>query len=277
MRPDRVKLAGVTAALALSSALAVTSAAAADAPPPGFRAAIEALGKGAYDAAVEELELLADRGYVHPDASFNRAVAYVERARSPAAAPGDLGRAAAALHETLLLRPGDAGAELALERVQAEISRRRSQSGAKDVIARPTLARAASGLVSENVWAGGALFGSLALSVGLAARRLSRRPAATLGGAIAIGVGLLLLVLCAAATAAARHFRLSSRPAVVVVSEARLLDESGKVATRKGEPAAVPEGSLVYVTQEAGTLARIEWGATSGYVNRSQLRLLALP
>jgi hypothetical protein len=246
------------------------------APGEGFSAAVASLEQGSFDEAIAQLELLADQGFVHPDASFNRAMAYIERARSPAAEPGDLGRAAAALHETLLWRESDAAAEIALERVQAEISRRRGQKGAKDVIARPTLARAAAGLVSENAWAAGAFLGSLALTAGLLLRRLSARPGATLGGAIAIGVGMFLLVACAAATAAARHYRQSSRLAVVVVPEAPLLDATGRPIAPKGDaPKSVPEGSAVYVKGELAGLAQIEWGSTEGFVTRSQLRVLA--
>jgi hypothetical protein len=247
-------------------------------PADDFRAAVSALEQGAYDDAVDRFELLADQGFVHPDASFDRAMAYIERARSSAAQAGDLGRAAAALHETLLQRPDDAQAEIALERVQAEIARRRTQAGAKEVNARPTLARAVAGVVSENTWAGGALLGSLALCAGLLARRLSQRPAAKLGGAVAVGVGMLLLLTCAVATAAAQHYRSSSRLAVVVVPDAHLVDASGAPVKRRGDtPGAVPEGSAVYVKNQLGALAQIEWGATEGYVSRSQLRLLALP
>jgi hypothetical protein len=248
------------------------------APADDFRAAVVALEKGAFDDAVDKFELLADQGFVHPDASYDRAMAYVERARSTASKPGDLGRAAAALHEVLLLRAEDPEAELALERVQAEIARRRTQTGAKDVNVRPTLARAVAGIVSENTWAAGALIGSLALCAGLLARRLSQRPAAKLAGAISVGVGMLLLLSCAVATAAARHYRTSSRPAVVVVPEAPLLDSSGAPIKRRADtPGVIPEGSAVYVKNQLGSLAQIEWGTTEGYVNRSQLRLLALP
>ena len=268
---------GAPAAALILCALLAAPRPALAAPAEEFSAAVASLEKGAFDEAIAQLELLADQGFVHPDASFNRAMAYIERARSPAAEPGDLGRAAAALHETLLLRADDDAAEIALERVQAEISRRRSQKGAKEVISRPTLGRAAAGLVPENLWAAGALLGSLSLSAGLLVRRLSRRAGATLGGAIAVGVGLFLLAACAAGTAAARHFRLSSRLAVVVVPEAHLLDAAGRPLAPKGDaPKSVPEGSAVYVTGELAGLAEIEWGATEGYVTRSQLRILAL-
>jgi len=191
-----------------------------------FASANQALKRGAYTEAIDTLELLADRGFVHPDESFNRAVAYVERARSSAALPGDLGHAAAALCEVLALRPGDEAAENGLSRIRAEISRRHVREGTAPVMARPSLARAVTSLFDENVWAVISVSGSLLLALGLILRRFVRRTSAELAGAVGIGLGALLLASGASLTAGARHFRLSSSPAVVVVEEARLLDES---------------------------------------------------
>src|SRR3954464_7368371 len=151
-----------------------------------FAAASSALQRGAYTEAIDTLELLADRGFVHPDASFNRAVAYVERARSSSATPGDLGRAAAALSEVLLLRPSDEQAEAGLSRIRAEIARRHAREGTAPVMARDSLARAATSLFDENVWAWLALTGSLLLTVGLALRRFVQTTSAGLAGAICI-------------------------------------------------------------------------------------------
>ena len=75
-------------------------------------------------------ELLADRGFSNADASYDRAVAYIHRAESHAARPGDLGRAAAALGETLLLDPDDKDAAFALDHVHEEIARRRARAHA---------------------------------------------------------------------------------------------------------------------------------------------------
>ena len=63
---------------------------------------------GEFGKAIDDLEHLADRGFVHPDASYDRGVAYVMRVRGGAERPGDLGRAAAGFEEALLLRPHDA-------------------------------------------------------------------------------------------------------------------------------------------------------------------------
>jgi hypothetical protein len=245
-------------------------------PQESFAAAVTAHERGAWDEAIDQLELLADRGLSHPDASFNRAAAYIARARSPGARPGDLGRAAAALAETLELRPGDEQAEHALEAVQSEIARRRARDGSEPVAARPSLARAVVGLLPESVWAAAAAVGSLALTIGLALR-FSRRRRPRLGGAIAAGIGAVLLALAASLTLAARSYRLGSEPAVVVATDARMLDDKGAPmpARARGEPTSIPEGAMVHLLERRGTLARIEWGTTTAWVDVGQIRVLA--
>ena len=63
--------------LVLLTLLLALGAAPAEAAPSeserDFAAASQALKRGAYTEAIDTLELLADRGFVHPDASFNRA------------------------------------------------------------------------------------------------------------------------------------------------------------------------------------------------------------
>src|SRR6478752_396324 len=87
----------------------------ADAPPERlFADSARALEQGAHTEAIDQLELLADRGFVHPDASFNRGVAYLGRARGATARPGDYGRAIAGFSEALALRPEDSSAADAL-------------------------------------------------------------------------------------------------------------------------------------------------------------------
>ncbi len=243
-----------------------------------FAAANGALQRGAFTEAIDMLELLADRGFVHPDASFNRGAAYVGRARSSAAAPGDLGRAAAALAEVLVLRPDDEEADKALARVRAEISRRHVREGAAPVMARASLGRAVSSLLSENVWAATALAGSLLLALGLALRRFLAFTSATLAGAIAIGMGSVLLVTGAALTASARRLRLTTAPAIIVADEARLLDESGKPLPQRSGSAdsvTIPEGASVYVLERRPALFKVEWGAGGGWLTPGQVRILA--
>src|SRR5262249_55859553 len=80
-----------------------------------FKSAAEPLRRGEFGAAIDAFEALADQGLVHPDASFDRGLAYVMRVKAHAERPGDLGRAAAAFEEALLLRPGDEEADRALD------------------------------------------------------------------------------------------------------------------------------------------------------------------
>jgi len=263
--------------LLLALATAHAAAAASDSERD-FAAAGQALKRGAFTEAIDTLELLADRGFVHPDASFNRAVAYVERARSSAAVPGDLGRAAAALSEVLLLRPSDDEAEEGLARIRAEISRRHAREGTAPVMARASLGRAATSLLDENTWSIIALASALLLSVGLALRRFVRRTSAELAGAVGIGLGALGLLCGAGMTAGARHFRLTSSPAVIVAEEARLLDESGKPLPQKrgaADSVTVPEGASVYVLERRPTLLRVEWGSSEGWLTPGQVQILA--
>jgi len=238
-----------------------------------FRDANVALEKGATNEAIDLYELMADNGLKHPDTSFNRAVAYVRRAESKQARPGDLGRAAAALSETLLLRPQDAEANDALRLVREEIGRRRAREGAQQVSVSPSLARSVVAILEERTWAILAGLGSALLTTGLALRLWWQRSSTRLSGGVAALLGGILFALCSGFALGSRYFRTTSRPAVVIVSEARLLDETGKPKSIRGANA-VAEGESVFVVGERGVLAKIEWGTTDGYVNRSQLMLL---
>ena len=236
-----------------------------------FEQAARAIDQGAFGEAVDRLELLADRGFVHPDASFNRAVAYLGRARSPQRQAGDLGRAAQGLSETLALRSSDTQAQALLDAVRAEIGKKRARSGGANLVARPRIARAIAGLLPETVWGVVAALGSLSLAVGIALRFMKKHH--DVPGALAIGIGAFLLVLGGMLGFAARHFRRTSTPAVVVVDEARLLDESGRpLQGRIAEGNVVPEGADVVLLERRAGLARIEWGSTEGWVVGGQVR-----
>ena len=258
--------------------LSAAAAVAAPSPEQRFAIAAAALEKGAFEQAIDDFEALADSGFTHPDASYDRAVAYIQRARSPQQRPGDLGRAAAALVETLELRPGDRDAKTALETVREEIAQRRIRAGNEPASVSPSLGRAMVGLLDEGVWTVGAGLGSLLLAAGLAIRWLARRATARLAGGVTASIGALLLVVMGTLTAAAVHYRTNSRPAVVVVREARLLSESGAPIEHKGGPQAhlgAPEGAKVHVLARRGPLVRIEWGTTRAWVVATDLRLVA--
>lgn len=237
-----------------------------------FAEGVAALQKGDYPAAIDAFEALADRGFVHPDASYDRALAYIARVRDGAERAGDLGRAAAALEETLLSRPDDADAEMALELVRAEVAKRRARSsGANaEVEAHPTIDRALVGLASERVWAVLAAFGSTLLTLGLALRRAERESSAHLAGTIAAPVGALALLAFGALAWGARHVRTTTEPAVVVAAEARLLDEKG---IPKGG-ASIPEAAKVEIHERRGGLVFLRWGTLEGWASARELRTL---
>ncbi|MFO7178341.1 MAG: hypothetical protein DIU78_006555 [Pseudomonadota bacterium] len=265
-------------ALFVLSGNATADSVAPGAPLEEVTQAEAALERGAFDEAIDRLELAADRGIVHPDVSYARARAYVERARSTAARPGDLGRAAAALEEALYLRPSDDIVEAALEKIRAEISRRRARTGASPVVQRPALGRAVANLLPENVWAAVAAFGALVLTLGLSARHVLRRRAIEIAAAVGVVAGLVFGLVGGALAGLSRYYRTTSRPAVVVVPEARLLDAEGRPLPRRGESEnAVPEGALVHVRGQADGLSEVEWGTVRGFVSSSQIRLLASP
>jgi tetratricopeptide (TPR) repeat protein len=259
-------------ALALASA-GGARAQPAESPEALFQHGTAALDKGEYGAAIDTFELLADRGFTHPDASYDRGLAYVLRVRDGADRPGDLGRAAAAFEEALRLRPGDEEADRALDLVRAEITRRRARRAKDAVDVRPTLDRVVVGLASERTWAAAALFASLLLAAGMVLRR---RPAgaAHVAGSVLAPTALVALLALLPLAYAARHLRLTTRPGVVVVTEVRLLDEEGRTLTT-GDQAPIPEGAAVEVGRRAGSLAQVRWGAAEGWVPASSLRLLA--
>lgn len=250
----------------------------AETPEQAYAAALSSLARGADDEAIDRLELLADQGFVHPDASLARAAAYLARAESPSPGQGDLGRAAAALSEALRLRPDDPKTEHALEAVQGEIARRKARQ-ADSIMVRSRLGRAIAALLPEQIWAAVALLGSLALAFGIVLRRLATRGFARLTGAVAIGVGGALLAAFGSGAYAAHHYRVTSQPGVIVVPEARLSNEAGRPLPFKAgaDSTSVPEGATVHVKERREGRCLVEWGNTDGWLSLSDVRLLGSP
>ncbi len=276
-------------ALVLGAAAARADVASEETPESLFKKGALALRDGAVNEAVEFFEALADHGFVHPDASFDRSLSYLGRVRAGLERPGDLGRAAAALEETLLFRPDDREAESALELVRAEVARRRARSGSSaDVESRPTLERAMLGIASEWTWSILAVFASLLLTLGLVFRLIAvarddarraegRAPghegALHLASAIAIPIGGACLLVFVALAAGSRHLRLTTREGVVVVPEAHLVTERG--ALTSGAP--IPEAARVEVGERRGALVHVRWGSVEGWTQSDAVRRLARP
>jgi hypothetical protein len=290
---SRAARAVVSAVVALLTivVLAGTAAAAAEENATSlFQKGVVALRDGSLNEAVELFEALADRGFVHPDASFDRALSYLGRVRAGIEHPGDLGRAAAALEETLLLRADDRDAEMALELVRAEVARRRSRSGASaDVDARPTIDRAVFGFASEWTWSILAAFSSLILTAGLAlrvvaaqmadagtgraARDMPHEAAIHLASTIAVPIGAACLLAFAVLAVGARQLRMTTSDGVVVAPEAHLLTEKGVLASR----GAIPEAARVELGEQRGALVHVRWGALEGWTQSDAVRRLARP
>lgn len=240
----------------------------AESPEELFKKGADALHRGEYGAAIDAFEALADQGFVHPDASYDRGLAYVMRVKAHADRPGDLGRAAAGFEEALLLRPDDEEADRALDQVRAEVTRRRAKKSRDAVDVRPTLDRLIVGLASEQAWGIAALVSSLLLAVGLVLRRRAGR--AHVAGSVLAPTALVALLILAPLTMGARHLRLTTRPGVVVVSEISLTDEDGRA--RGGDP--VPEAAAVETSERRGSLIHVRWGAAEGWVPTASVRLI---
>lgn len=236
-----------------------------------FARAAAALEKDDTEAAVTALEALADRGFVHPDASFDRGVAYARRARSPHPQPGDLGRAAAGFEEARLLRPDDQAALAALEQVRGDVSRRRSHRGKDEIAVGDPPDRLLCELATPRTWAILALASSLVLSLGLWLRRRPHGPA-RVTGVLALPLGALGLALFAPAAWWSGVLEHDRGLGVVVATEVFLADDAG---TRVDAPT-VPEGSRLEVGEPGGEgRIRVRWGSYEGWAPVSSIRKLA--
>lgn len=255
-----------------------------------------ALAAGEYGAAIDTLEALADRGFLHPDASYDRGLAYLQRIRAKAERPGDLGRAAAAFEETLRLRDNDVQADAALDLVRAEVTRRRSRKSNATMDVRPTLDRVVAGLLGDRAWTIASVIASLLVAIGILLRRVDRlddapkkdddaRPTASVvapkgtarpahplhvTGSVLVGVGLVALLALVPIAWHARTLRLTTRAGVIVATEAHLTDEEGTAI--KGD--AIPEAAAVEVGERRTGIVHVRWGATEGWLPAASVRVL---
>jgi hypothetical protein len=263
----------VLGALALSLVLVLVARSAmaeeAVAKVDHFRLGTDALSLGKFDDAIEHFEAHADREPSHPDASFNRGLAYLMRVRAEAERPGDLGRSAAAFEEALTLRAKDGDAEHAIDLVRGEVARRRSRRGKDAVLARPTLDRVIVTLARERSWALAAVIAAFLLGLGMV---LKSRPAGTakLAGTLLVPACAIAVLIFMPLYLGARHLRLDRRPAVLVVREAHLSDESG--VSQGAEP--IPEAALVEVGERRGRLVQVRYGSSEGWIPAAAVRML---
>ena len=286
-------------ALLLCAGFLLASAARAQAPETDealFAKGSAALAAGEYGAAIDTLEALADRGFLHPDASYDRGLAYLQRIRAKAERPGDLGRAAAAFEETLRLRDNDVQADAALDLVRAEVTRRRSRKSNATMDVRPTLDRVVAGLLGDRAWTIASVIASLLVAIGILLRRFDKlddapkadedgRPAASVvapkgtarpahplhvTGSVLVGVGLVALLALVPIAWHARTLRLTTRAGVIVATEAHLTDEDGTAL--KGD--AIPEAAAVEVGERRTGIVHVRWGPTEGWLPAASVRVL---
>lgn len=237
-----------------------------------FERGVTSLEKGDYASAITVYETLADRGFVHPDVSYNRGMAYLARVRAKQHRPGDLGRAAAGFEEALSLRPGDEEARVAVELVRAEVARRGAAGGGLEMEVRPSLDRMIVGLAPEGLWAWLALLSSVTFAAGLVLRR-ARAGAAHISGVLATPLGLAGLLLFAGLAGWARHVRVTHHPGVVVAPEARVLDEEGTALPAENP---IPEAARVDILDRRGALVKVRHGQREGWTHAGGLRELAV-
>lgn len=242
-----------------------------------YEEAVASLKAGAPTQAIQQFELLSDRGVLSPDISYDRAVAYAIRGRSPRAKPGDLGRSACALSEALTLDPEDAQAQALLDQIDHALSRERSRRGAPSLLARARLSRALVGLLSENTWAVASLVFSAVTTVGLGLNLGTKTHRLRLAGAISLALGLLLGAISITGLLLAMHERRHTSRGVVVAQEAHLLDATGAALSRSqlsAQDRLIPEGARVLVKGRNDRFLQVEWGSTDAYVSPTELQLL---
>jgi hypothetical protein len=264
--------------VAVARLLCIGTASAEDDTATLFASAAAALKDGRPQDAVASLEALADRGVIDPVASYDRGLAYAMRARMGAEAPGDLGRAAQGFEEARGLSRDPQlveGASRGLSVIRSEVARRRVRAGEPvEVDPGRSLARTVAGLLSEDTWSVIAVLASVILAVCLFMRALARAGRVRISGGVGAGIATPVLTLAVVMTLAARHDRMHLREAVVVVANARPIDERG--ITVPGATT-LPEGARVELVEASGAWSRVRFGSIEARVASSALRALARP
>lgn len=237
---------------------------------PRLKEAKAQLDLGKLDQAISLLEGAADSGEVHPDAAFSRGVAYLRRALSERARPGDHGQATAGFRETLLLRPGDKEAELALEQTRLAVAKKSASRGEQ---VQDTLGLGERALLWLSPWV---LFWlSVAAStltvIGLV---LMRRQTTKTAGSLLAGICGVALCISAPLAWFAEVTAESLDLGIVIAERAPLLDEAGRA--KKGL-APLHEATEVRVLESRGPLLRLSFGEGTSFVRADQVRRLRLP
>ncbi len=203
------------------------------------------------------------------------------------------------------LRDNDVQADAALDLVRAEVTRRRARKAGSGIDARPTLDRVIVGLVSDRAWAIASIVASCLLAIGIVLRRFDRPPRAAapeeearpatgdtpgghaaaapaalatsgpahplhVAGTVIVAVSIVALLALVPIAWHARTLRLTTRPGVVVATEAHLTDETGRA--QGGD--AIPEAAAVEVGERRGSVVHVRWGSAEGWLPATSVRVL---
>lgn len=279
MTLTRIRLASLGATLMVCFGWSQVANAASDATnatiEERFVESAAALNEGRATNAIDILERISDEGIVHPDAAFNRGLAYLARARSDASRPGDLGQAVAAFEEVALLTAIEADRSLANDlaaEARKDITRGRAKAGRETRDERQTFEAAVLDTVSTNALRILLGISSVVLAAGIRLRRATQE-SIRLGAWIALGIS-------AAAFAASLFLAIRKDArieevtlAIVVVPEASLTSDSG--APLPLDPA--PEGARIEVRATRLGRSEVRWGSERGYLKQAELRSIGKP
>jgi hypothetical protein len=247
-------------------------------PATIFREATDALAGERPSDAITRLEALSDRGVVDAVASFDRGLAYARRVHAGAGAEqtGDLGRAAHGFEEARELTRDRALADeatRALVAVRAEVAHRRARSGEPvDIEHGMSLGRSIASLLPENVWAFLAIALASVLTIAIVVRSRVTVARAKVAATTTCAVSGVLLAITAVCAWSARDARLNLREGIVVMPNARLLDERHVV--RDGV-SPIAEATRVRILDEGGGYARITFAGNEGWLTSSAVLPIA--
>jgi hypothetical protein len=215
-----------------------------------FTSANEAYFRGRYADAVQGYRTLVESGFEDPDVTFNLATAYARQRR--------YGHAIRWFERTLVLRPGDEGAEQGLASARAALGRRRAEAQGEALVAtRPPLGEALVGPFSESFLAWLVLGLDVVLFGILIAFRRTRREDARLALGIVAPIAGVLLVLAVAGLAVRSGAFEDGHPAVVLRENAPLHEGPDARARHRGRAV---EGERARILAREGRWVRVRIG-----------------
>jgi len=223
------------------------------------------------EEAIQGFEVLADRGLVHADLSFNRGVAYLKRALSPSERSGDLGQAAAGFFEAANLRRGDESAEAAAQALTLEIARRQGEQREAQVSMSEPLHVQALSAFDATYPLGASILGATLFVLGLGLSLKSELRARAHSLAL---LGAILWALGSALYALSEYYVAGAQYAVVVVPRAELRNALGQ-KQRGAETLLL--GTKLRIGEQRSNLVELKAGDSDSWLLGSDVRRLQSP